>query len=75
MAFSENGVLLGASVVEALMAQACHLRSAEWVARSRLRLLADHVRETVGLGTSEKGLPSSGREFRAVGCWQRALAP
>ena len=48
LAFSENGVLVGASVVEALREQAKLVKADAWPARNRLRMMAERVRMTLG---------------------------
>lgn len=47
LAFSENGVLVGSSVVEALHEQTKLTKAEEWPARNRLRILADQVQTTL----------------------------
>ena len=48
LAFSENGVLVGSAVVDALREQTSLIRAEAWPARNHLRLLAEHVRATLG---------------------------
>ena len=48
LAFSEDGALVGQALVDAIAEQTRRLRSEEWPARNRLRMLADQVQATLG---------------------------